>query len=88
MATKLPLAVEMEDGKTYKVVADQRDIQRYELQPFAGPISTHTITFMRFAAWSALERTGVIKRMDWNKFNESCLEVSDDEVEENEVPKA
>lgn len=86
--TKLNLAVEMESGQTYKVVADQRDYQRYEIQPFAGPIATHNFTFMRFVAWSALERNGVIKRMDWNKFNAECVEVSDDDAEENENPKA
>lgn len=91
MAAQIKLLVEMEDGKTYEAHADQRDIMRFEIQPFAGAIETHQTTFARFIAFSALDRAGVLKngkaKMGWEKFNESCVEVRDAEDEE-EAPKA
>jgi hypothetical protein len=94
MAIKLEIAVEMEDGTTYTATADQRDIMRYEIQPFAGPIETHGHTFTRFVAFSALDRVGALKgknnkAMGWEAFNAACIEARDvpEEMSEDETPK-
>lgn len=59
------LDVEMEpvDGSTepirWVVVADQRDMARWEVQPFGGPLKDLEavgMTAMRFLAWSASVR--------------------------------
>lgn len=90
MALKLDYVVEMEDGKTYTITADQRDIARYETQPFAKPIDESPHTFMRFTAFSALDRAGVLKNgrsaMGWEAFNSQCVEVRDGANEDS--PKA
>lgn len=93
MATKVELVVEMEDGTTHEATADQRDFMRYEVQPFAGPIATHGHTFLRFAAFSALDRAGVLKGknnkpMGWEQFNAACVEVRDaDQPDEEDAGK-
>jgi hypothetical protein len=75
------LSVEMEDGTTYDAVADQRDVARFEIQPFgtsAGEMTSRIYTSMRFLAWSALDRKGLLpKGMDWSRFDRECIEVVD-----------
>lgn len=65
------LAVEMDDGQTHVVVADQRDYARLETQPEAG---MHTR--VRFLAWSALTRQQRITST-FERFNTvDCVEVT------------
>lgn len=75
------LTAEMEDGTTYDVVADMRDVARFETQPFgcsAQEISSRIYTALRFMAFSALDRKGKLpKDMDWSRFNDECVEVLD-----------
>ena len=83
------LYVEMEDGTTFSVVADQRDIARWEVQPFGGPFSGFEdkgMTGMRFLAWSAAFRQQ-LTTLKWEEFNDKCVEaIPPGEEEEGEVP--
>lgn len=66
--------VEMDDGQTWSVVADQRDLARYEVQDFYNP--ARLFTGVRFLAWSASHRAGKTK-LSWVPFNASCIEAGD-----------
>lgn len=79
----MELAVEMEDGTTFSVVADQRDIARWEVQPFGGPFSQFEnkgMTGMRFLAWSAAFRQQ-LTTLKWEEFNDKCVEATPPEDE-------
>ena len=81
------LAVEMDDGSTFAVVADQRDIARWEVQPFGWPVAqmedSVSMTFFRFLAWSAAFRQQLTK-LTWEAFDKACVEAlpPDDDGEE------
>ena len=81
------LHVEMEDGTTHDVVADQRDIAKWEVQDFGCPfteIDDRTpMLAMRWLAWSALSRRGEIT-LSWLDFDAVCVEASspDDDADE------
>lgn len=71
--------VEMEDGETWVVVADQRDIARWEIQDFGcpwGEVTSISFSLSRFLAWSASARQGKTE-LKWDEFNEKCIEVGD-----------
>lgn len=85
------LDVEMEpalsggESVRWRVVADQRDMARWEVQPFGGPLKDLEavgMTAMRFLAWSASVRqrlfTGTFEQ--WSNL---CIEAMpiDDEPE-------
>jgi hypothetical protein len=73
------MAVEMEDGKTWEVTADQRDVARWEIQPFGGPLarmSEKLMTFGRFVAWSASKRQGLTD-LSWEAFDNAAIEVTE-----------
>jgi hypothetical protein len=78
----IPLAVELDSGETFEVVADQRDLAALEAQE---NIASTSHTRARFLAWSAANRT---KRYtgSWEKFNTvDAVEVGaadDDEAED------
>lgn len=72
-AIRFDLQVEMEDGDTYRVVADQRDLSRFEQTDFYNP-RKHTL--LRYLAWAAATRQGRIT-LDWVTFNAACVEVGD-----------
>ncbi|MEU5965953.1 hypothetical protein ABZ777_32510 [Micromonospora parva] len=79
MATTFELRVEMEDGTTYDVVADQRDVARFEVQDFgcsSSVLMSRISTAYRFMAWSALTRRGEIT-LKWAEFDATCVEVID-----------
>jgi len=93
MATMLfELTVEMDNGNTYVVVADQRDIAKWEVQPFGGPFSQFedkAMTAMRFLAWSASVRQTLTPYTKWDDFNEHCIEsvpVDDEDDAEDTNP--
>jgi hypothetical protein len=85
------LDVEMDDGATYQVVADQRDIARWEVQPFGWPIvkvEDHaSMSFFRFLGWSAMFRQQ-LTTLKWEQFNDTCVEVlpADDDEDGTGVP--
>lgn len=87
----IELDVEMEDGSTFSVVADQRDVARWEVQPFGCPAGemddSPSVTFLRFLAWSAAFRQQVTA-LKWDAFDAQCVEAMppDDEEGEGSAP--
>lgn len=69
-------SVEMEDGTTYEVEADQRDIVAWEVHADGLNSLGYAHTVQRYIAWNALKRKKVIK-ISWDTFNENCVEVVD-----------
>lgn len=75
----IELRAEMEDGPTYDVVADQRDVAKWEIQDFGCPFSdidTRSMLALRWLAWSALSRRGLID-LKWDEFDAQCIEAGD-----------
>lgn len=71
------LRAEMEDGTTYDVVADQRDLAKWEVQDFGCPFTemeNRAMLASRWLAWSALSRRGLID-LKWPDFDAQCVEV-------------
>lgn len=85
------LTVEM-DGDTagpYVVIADQRDVARWEIQSFGWPIvkveEQASMQFFRFLAWAASVRQQ--KTQDgWDAWSARCVEVMPVDDEESELP--
>jgi len=78
----LELEVEMSDGAKHRVVADQRDFARWEVQPDADDRNIHTRA--RFLAWSAMTRQG-LTTTPFSRFNlEDCVEVNADDGEDEQ----
>lgn len=78
--------VTMEDGTTFEVVSDQRDIAKWETMPFGTPwneADRKLFTYSRFRAWNASRRTKKTAET-WDDWNELCVEVAS--VEEAEAP--
>ncbi len=86
------LSVELDDGQEpYVVVADQRDVARWEVQDFGWPIikmeDRASMVFFRFLAWSASfrqQRTA----LPWEQFDAILVEAMpvDDEEGEDAAP--
>jgi hypothetical protein len=77
----LELVAEMADGKEHKVVADQRDYARWEVQPDHDESRYHLKA--RFLAWSAMTRQGLTST-PFSRFNaDECIEVHADDDEQN-----
>jgi hypothetical protein len=90
MATMLfELDVEMESGERYTIVADQRDIARWEVQSFGWPVTQidekASVTLFRFLAWSASVRQQRTVET-WEVWSSKCIEVLPIEDEESELP--
>lgn len=83
------LQVELEDGTTYVVVADQRDVARWEVQSFGWPISQieekASMAFFRFLGWSASVRTQRTTE-GYDAWSVKAIEVMPLEDEESELP--
>ena len=76
-----PLHVELEGGESFDVIGDQRDVARWEIQPFGGPLSEMSrklLTFGRFVAWSASVRQGLTD-LTWDDFDRTAIEVNEQE---------
>lgn len=90
MATMLfELTVELEGEAPYTLVADQRDIARWEVQSFGWPVSQledkASMAFFRFLGWSASVRTQRTAE-GYDAWSAKCLEVMPVEDEESELP--
>ena len=85
----MELNVELEDGSTYQVVADQRDIAKWEIQPFGFPAAQMedrmSMSMLRFLAWSAMTRQQ-LTALKWDAFNDQCVEAVPLDDEEGSVP--
>jgi hypothetical protein len=84
---QLKYTVEMEDGNTFEVTADQRDLSKYErsdayvnpiiqydAQGKARQVNVGAQTQTRYLAFNALRRTKQIN-LSWQKFDDTCVEV-------------
>lgn len=90
MATMLfELSVEMEGRQSYVVVADQRDIARWEVQPGGWPISQLeervSMAFFRFLAWSASTRQALTAE-PYDAWSAKTVEVMPVDEEESAIP--
>jgi hypothetical protein len=90
MATMLfELDVEMDGQPPYTVVADQRDVARWEIQSFGWPIvkmeDNVSMLFFRFLAWSASTRQQLTSE-GWEPWSARCLEVMPVDAEGSDVP--
>lgn len=74
--TQISIEVVLEGGETWTVIADQRDVAKYELQEFFASNRLNTMT--RFLAWAAGSRQGKTE-LSWPKFNAACIEAGDPE---------
>lgn len=81
MGVKVPVTVEMDDGRTLNVVLDQRDYAAVEAQDIDPQQQRNT--WMRFLAFNALARSKQYGG-SWAEFNTAdCVEaLSSDDVEE------
>jgi hypothetical protein len=89
MATMLfELDVEMEGEGHYVVIADQRDVARWEIQSFGWPVSQledkASMQFFRFLGWSASVRQQRTQE-PWEAWSAKCIEVMPVEEEESEL---
>lgn len=78
-AIRYHFQAEMEDGSQIEVTADQRDVARWELQPFgtAGTaLTTRIYSAMRYLAWAALARQK-LTTLTWDQWDAQCVEVID-----------
>ena len=87
---RIELSVEMDDGRTFGVVTDQRDWARFEVQPFGWPVTRAEekagMVLFRFLAWSAATRQGQLD-MTWDTFERECVEALpvDDPAEDTDA---
>lgn len=75
---------EMEDGKDFDVVADQRDVAKWEGESFGCALSesrSKFFVFLRYLGWSAGKRKG-LHDLKWEEFEDKCIEVSSVDTEE------
>jgi hypothetical protein len=73
---RFELQCELDDGSTWVVVTDQRDMARWEVQPFGGPstrIEEKAMVAMRFLAWSASTRQR-LTTLPWEEFDAELVE--------------
>lgn len=88
------IRAEMEDGATFDVVADQRDIAKWEIQDFGCPFTVIDMRMhlgLRWLAWSALTRRSQLpavdgKPMTWEQFDAVCVEARDQAADDDEEP--
>lgn len=84
------LDAEMEDGATFQVVADQRDVAAFECEPFGCAYllvaQTRPFTFIRYLAWRAGLRRKLHRYATWHEFDDACARVHqrDDQPEEGD----
>lgn len=80
VSIKLKYHVYMEDGTEYDVIVHQREIARFEAQPFgvsfAKALEEGVFTLMRWTAWKVLWDRRDYKG-SWDVFDQECLEVTD-----------
>lgn len=95
MSTVFHLTVELEDGTTWKVDADQRDFAKWELHPDGVPfhmMAMKPYATMQFLAWSAGKRAKLHHFATFEQFAEQAVLVSrqddEDDAEDPGQPAA
>lgn len=83
----LALHVELDNGDTFDVIADQRDLVRWERHTEGGAVGDDRkkMQMLRFAAWSVLQRTGETD-LKWPAFDRQLVEAALVDDEEAGVP--
>lgn len=85
MSTSFALTVTYDDGTADKVTAGQREMARWEAEPFGcaslTAMDAKPITFMRYLAWAALSRKPGATLPAFAKWSEGVDEVSDAEAD-------
>lgn len=85
------IQVEMEGAEPYTIVADQRDVARWEIQSFGWPIvrieEQMSMVFFRFLAWSATVRQQRTQ-LGWDDWSAKCVEALPIEDEEESIVPA
>ena len=83
------LNVEMDGAEPYRVIADQRDIARWEVQSFGWPFSQFeekaSMGLFRFLAWSASVRQQRTQDT-YEAWSARCIEALPVDDEESEQP--
>ena len=65
-----------ESDVEFYVVADQRDMAKWEVQPFGGPITELdkiAMLGLRYLAWSAATRQRLTV-LNWDEWSDWCIE--------------
>ena len=77
--------VTMEDGSGWETVSDQRDIARWEREPFGTSWSdavSKLFTYSRYRAWRGSRRAKQYAGT-WEEWEEACVHVEAAEEEED-----
>jgi hypothetical protein len=80
----MEIRVTYDNGDVVEASVGQRDIARWEAQPFGGQkaMDEKPITFARFVAWSALQRAQRTNGLKWEQWDATV-----DEVDVIEAPE-
>jgi hypothetical protein len=81
MSSRVPIRATFEDGSSWEVTIDQRDMAKFELQTFFDP--NRNLTRQRYAVYSAAVR-GKLTDLSWPKFDAILVdtEAAEEDVEE------
>jgi hypothetical protein len=89
MLFELDVEMDGDEPERYTVVADQRDVARWEVQSFGWPVSQieekASMAFFRFLAWSASVRQQKTTET-WDAWTARCVEAMPVSDEESELP--
>ncbi|MEV4350969.1 hypothetical protein AB0J83_41460 [Actinoplanes sp. NPDC049596] len=79
------LVVTMDNGDVHELVADQRDVAKWEMSEFDKPTAGPR-TQSRFLAWNVMRRKGLTKSQ-FDKWNDECANVDHKADEEADPTK-
>jgi len=84
------LRAELEGGKSFETVADQRDIAAFECEPFGVSLfnfMARPLTMLRYLAWHAGRRQKQHDVATWEAWGDVCLTVTDLDEGGEEAPE-
>lgn len=88
VAQRYEFTVELDGDEPFVVVADQRDLARWEVQPFGCATTkateTSPVLWVRYLAWSASTRQGDTT-LSWDAWQQVCVDVAEVEQPEDAV---
>jgi len=88
-ATQFSHRVRMADGSEFVAKSDQRDIAKWELEPFGcGFFEVWTkapFTFARYLAWSGSRRAKQ-HALSWTEWGDQCVDVEEEEDQQPADP--
>lgn len=82
----MQVKVRYDDGTEVEASIGQRDVARWEAQPFGGQkaIDEKPVTFARYVSWSALQRSRQARDLPWPRWDEIVDEV--EVIETDDAP--